>query len=139
MANETKERDPQTGAILGAAIEVHKVLGPGFLEAVYHEALAIEFAQGGVPFQREIALPVSYKGQTLACGYRADFVCFGSVIVEIKALPELTTIELAQALNYLKATGFSRALVLNFGQTRLDFKRVVLSSSLRPSASSADQ
>ena len=139
MANETRERDPQTHGIIGAAIEVHRELGPGFLEAVYQEALAIEFAHEGVPFQREVALPVSYKGQTLGCGYRADFVCFESVIVEIKALLELTNIELAQALNYLKATGLSRALVLNFGQPRLDFKRVILSSSLRPSASSADQ
>jgi len=135
----TQERDPQTGAILGAAIEVHRTLGPGFLEAVYHEALAIEFGGRGVPFAREVELPVFYKGQQLACHYRADFVCFDSVIVEIKALSAIGNLEIAQVLNYLKATGYERALLLNFGATRLDFKRLVFSNHLRRSAPSADE
>lgn len=131
-------KDPQTGAILGAAIEVHRTLGPGFLEPVYQEALAIEFGARNMPFQREVELPVFYKSRRLCCGYRADFVCFDSVIVELKALSAIGNIEIAQVLNYLKATGHQRALLFNFGDTRLEFKRLVFSPHLRTSASSAD-
>jgi GxxExxY protein len=125
---DTEKRDPQTGAILGAAIEVHRTLGAGFLEAIYRESLAIELAARGVPFQREVELPICYKNRRLACSYRADFVCFDSIIVELKALPAIINIEIAQVLNYLKATGFSRALLLNFGRTRLEFKRLILTA-----------
>src|SRR4051794_5050199 len=100
--------DPQTHAIIGAAMEVHRQLGPGFLEAVYHEAMRVEMADRAIPFAGEVCLPVYYKGQRLGCSYRADFVCFESVIVELKALQALTGIEQAQLLNYLKATGMER-------------------------------
>ncbi len=133
-----KMKDPQTGAILGAAIEVHRTLGPGFLEPVYQEALAIEFGARDVPFRREVDLPIMYKGRRLACCYRADFICFDSVIVELKALAAIGNLEIAQVLNYLKATNHQRALLLNFGETLLEFKRLVFSAHLRPSASSAD-
>jgi GxxExxY protein len=120
------EHDPQTYAILGAAMEVHRVLGAGFLEAVYQEALAVEFGTRGVSFVREAPLVVNFKGQPLACAYRADFVCFENIIVELKALPALTKREAAVAINYLKATGFRRLLLINFGTVRLEFKRFVL-------------
>src|SRR5260370_32806810 len=122
-------RDPQTHAIIGAAMEVHRQLGPGFLEAVYQEALEFEFAARGIPFAAQVELPVYYKGQKLTCFYKADSVCYGSVIVELKALKALTTIDEAQLLNYLKATRLERGLLLNFGRPSLEFKRLVFSNS----------
>ena len=130
-------RDQQTHAIIGAAMEVHRQLGPGFLEQVYQQALAIEFSARTVPFLSEAELPVYYKGQRLACSYRTDFVCYDEVIVELKALKAISGVEEAQVLNYLKTTGFERALLLNFGCPRLEFKRLVF-SHLRTSAESAD-
>jgi len=117
--------DPQTFAIIGAAIEVHRHLGAGFLEPVYHEALKIEFDLNGIPFEHEVALPVTYKGQRLECSYRADFICYCNIIVELKAMPALTTREQAQLINYLKATGYRRGLLLNFGGKRIESKRMV--------------
>lgn len=120
-----EENDQQTYAIIGAAMEVHKQLGCGFLEPVYQEALAMEFRLRGLPYQREVLLPVFYKGQRLETYYKADFICFENIIVELKALADLTNIERAQILNYLKATGHQRGLLLNFGTTRLQFERFV--------------
>ena len=119
-------RDPRTHAIIGAAMEVHRQLGCGFLEAVYQQALAVELAARGIPFSREVEFPVVYKGEPLAAKYKADFVCHGEIIVEAKALLRLTSIEEAQLLNYLKASGIEVALLLNFGARSLDFKRMVL-------------
>jgi len=134
---DADSKDQQTHAVIGAAMEVHRQLGPGFLEAVYQQALAIEFAARAVPFAREVELPVYYKEQRLACSYRADFVCYESVIVELKALQAITGVEDAQLLNYLKATRLERGLLLNFGHPSLEFKRFVF-SNLRKSAQSAD-
>lgn len=123
--DENGKKDPQTYAIIGAAMEVHRVLGNGFLEAVYHEAMAIELREKCIPFEPEVSLPIMYKDTTLSCLYKADFVCFGNIIVELKSLRAISDIECAQVLNYLKATGYSRALILNFGTPRLGYQRFV--------------
>ncbi len=120
-----EERDPQTYAIIGAAMEIHRQLGHGFLEAVYQEAAVIEFPLKQVAFQREVALPIKYKNILLPTHYRADFVCFSEIIVEFKALSRLSTVEEAQLLNYLKATGLKRGLLINFGASSLQYKRLV--------------
>jgi GxxExxY protein len=120
------ENDPQTFAIIGAAIEVHKELGSGFLESVYQEALAYELTLRNIPFQREYPITVKYKGNALGTPFRADFLCYESIIVELKSIRTLTNIEEAQTINYLKATGFRRAVLINFGGASLEQKRFVL-------------
>ena len=124
--SDMAERDPQTYAIIGAAMEVHSQLGNGFLEAVYQEALLLELTARGIPASREVELPVTYKGQRLATHYRADFICYQRVIVEVKALEKLTGVETSQVLNYLKATDLKVALLLNFGAESLEYKRYVM-------------
>jgi GxxExxY protein len=92
---------------------------------VYQEALAIVLAERGIPYRRELDLPVFFKGRRLSCAYRADFLCYEGVIVELKALQRLTGWEEAQVLNYLKATRLERGLSLNFGRPSLEFKRFI--------------
>ena len=112
--------------IIGACIEVHKELGPGFLEAVYQEALEIEFERNHIPYEREKELEIVYKGEKLSKKYYADFVCFDKIIVELKALSTLTTEHYAQVLNYLKATGFKLGILINFGAKSLEYRRMIL-------------
>jgi len=106
-------------------MEVHKELGCGFLEAVYQEALAIEFSKRNIPFTREVHLPIHYKGALLATSYCVDFICFNAVIIELKALAHMSGHEEAQLINYLKATRFKIGLLLNFGTRSLEHRRLV--------------
>lgn len=119
------KEEKRTYAIIGAAIEVHKSLGCGFLEAVYQEALAIEFAFRRIPFEREVELPIVYKGTKLAPSYRADFICYGSVLVELKAIAKISRVEEAQIINYLNATGLKVGILINFSLPSLEYKRFV--------------
>jgi len=111
--------------IVGAAMEVHRILGAGFLEAVYQEALEKEFIMSNIPYEREKQLRISYKGQELSKYYVADFFCYENIIVEVKALSSLTNEHLSQVINYLKATNKDLGLLINFGQQSLQYKRVV--------------
>jgi len=110
-------------------MEVHRELGCGFLEPVYREALALELAARKIPFSREVELPVSYKGDRLNTSYRADFVCHDSVIVEVKALANLSGAEEAQIINYLKASRLQVGLLLNFGAESLQYRRLIRTPS----------
>jgi GxxExxY protein len=119
-------RDERTYKVIGCGMEVHKELGCGFLEAVYQEALERELAAQKVPFKSQQALEISYKGKPLNKSYQPDFICFGKIIVEIKAISSLSGTEEAQLLNYLKASGLNVGLLINFGAKSLEYKRIVL-------------
>ena len=105
-------------------MEVYNTLGAGFLEEVYQEALERELVSCGIPYEREVPLGVVYKGQVLKKRYFADFVCYGKIIVELKAVSALTDAHCAQVVNYLRATGYQLGLLMNFGNTeRLQYVR----------------
>ena len=135
------EFDELSQNVIGCAIEVHRNLGPGLLESSYRQCLACELSHACIPFQMELPLPVRYKGNLLTCGYRADFICYEDLLVETKAIAELTRADNAQLINELKATGLQRGLLLNFGAPSLQFKRLVRTASenLRKSAKSVDR
>lgn len=103
-----------TGQIIGAAIEVHRELGPGLLESAYQACLARELSLRGLPFEQEKPLPVEYKGVRLDCGYRLDFIVAGKVVVELKAVEAIHKVNEAQLLTYLKLTGCRVGLLINF-------------------------
>ena len=114
-------------AIQGAIFEVNKHMGSGFLEAVYQECLAIEFAARGIPFVAAKPLSLVYKGRTLKTAYVPDFICYDRIIVELKAIRELTIEHRAQVLNYLTATGCRLGLLVNFGQApKAKIERIIL-------------
>ena len=104
-------------------MRVHRELGCGFLEKVYQEALEREFTAEGVPFQREVNLKIYYRGVPLQQEYIADFVCYGKIIVELKAISKLSEVEKAQVINYLKATGYELGILANFGEVSLKTER----------------
>ncbi|MCX6338484.1 MAG: GxxExxY protein [Candidatus Aureabacteria bacterium] len=114
-----------TEKIIGAAIEVHRILGPGFLEAVYEEALCIELERRGLDFAKQKELRISYKDVVLNQMYRADLIVEDRIIVETKATSELTGIDEAQVFNYLKATGKKVGLLVNFCKESLEWRRII--------------
>lgn len=111
--NQT-ERDPLTHQIIGAAIEVHRNLGPGILESAYEECLCFELAQRGLSLRRQVALPVVYKGQRLELGFRPDLIVEDKVLVELKCIEKLISIHEAQLLTYLRLSGLKVGLLINF-------------------------
>lgn len=113
-------------SINGAAFKVYKTLGHGFLEAVYQEALELEFQKRGIPYEREKELKILYDGVELKQTYKADFVCYGKIVVELKAVAELDDAHRSQVYNYLKATGYKLGLLYNFGHyDGLEYERKV--------------
>ena len=119
--------DALTERIIGAAIEVHRLLGPGLLESIYEEALGHELLLRGIPFQRQVEVDVRYKDVVIK-GQRVDLLVEGNVVVELKSLMKLPEVALAQTLSYLKSTGLKRALLINFGERMLKdgIKRISL-------------
>ncbi len=113
-----------TGKIIGCAMEVHRIMGNGFQEVVYQRCLAIEMFQQGLEFSREHEMELNYKGEHVGTR-RVDFFVEGKVMVELKAVVALENVHLAQAINYLEAYGLEIGLLLNFGNTSLQFKRVM--------------
>ncbi len=113
--------------IVGAAVEVHRQLGAGFLEPVYQEAVGIELTIRTIPFEAQKKLHILYKGQQLQRTYLADFVCYDQIVVEIKALDRLTGREQSQIINYLKIAGMRVGLLINFGNSgKLEWKRYIV-------------
>ena len=115
----------ETYNIRGAIFAVHNELGNGFLERVYQDALELEFQERGIPYEREKNIQVMYKGKPLGEPYRADFVCYDKIIVELKAVEKLQGIHRAQVVNYLKATGMKIGLLVNFGEEFVNIERIV--------------
>lgn len=114
VMHATNAHDALTESIIGAAIEVHRALGPGLLESIYTHCLAIELAARGIQAKREVELPVSYKGHLLDCGYRLDLVVEDRVIVELKSVDKINPLHEAQLLTYLKLSGKRVGLLINF-------------------------
>lgn len=124
--NEDYPHQQETFAIIGACMDVHNELGCGFLEAVYQEALSLVFSEKGIPFVREKIMDIHFRGKVLDKKYIADFVCFDKVIVELKATEGLCEQNFAQVLNALKATHLKIGLLINFGTTKLQYRRIIL-------------
>lgn len=124
MAEDNLLYSDLTRDIIGAAIEVHKILGVGFLESVYEEALAIEFELQKIPSERQKTINVFYKNR-LAKQFVCDFIVYDKIVIELKAIRKISDIEKAQMLNYLKATGLNLGLILNFGSGSLEVKRLI--------------
>ncbi len=122
----SSDTDPETYTVIGAAMEVHRILGCGFLESVYRAALVAELQLRDVPTAAEVPFKVFYRTRELPVLFRADLVCFESIVVEVKSKVGLGGIDVAQAINYLKVSTLRKALLLNFGTLSLQHRRVVL-------------
>ena len=109
--------------IVGAAMKVHEILGCGFAEKVYQDALAVEFIERGIPFQREVEFHANYEGVTRSSIFIPDFICYDSIIVELKAVRELDDMHRSQAFNYAKVANMQLALLINFGADKLEYER----------------
>jgi GxxExxY protein len=107
-------RDPLTQQVIGAAVEVHRVLGPGLLESAYEECLCLELSLMGIPFHRQVPLPIAYKGVTLECGYRMDLVVPERLVIEVKTVEKILSVHEAQLLTYLRLSGIKTGLLINF-------------------------
>ena len=116
--------DQELYAIIGAAMEVQNEMGEGFLELVYHDALNVELGLRSIPFETEKPITITYKGQPLDRSYKADLVCYGNIVVELKSVEVLKAEHTAQLLNYLKATGLPMGVLINFGEKPLRYKIV---------------
>ena len=116
--------DQELYGIIGAAMEVQNELGMGFLELVYHDALNVELELRGIPYETEKPIAITYKGQPLERSYKADLVCFDTIVVELKLVEQLKAEHTAQLLNYLKATGMPMGILINFGEKPLRDKIV---------------
>jgi GxxExxY protein len=127
MNADSSGKDSKTYQVIGAAMEVHRELRRGFLEVVYQDALAVEFSTRDIPFERERLLNIRYKGGILPSFYKADFTCFSEVLVECKAQQTLSGNDDAQVLNYLRITGIPIGLLINFGTSSLEWKRLIFS------------
>lgn len=125
---DKEKRDPVSDEVIGAAIDVHRELGPGLLEATYEECLCYELSKRNVSFELQVSLPVRYKNVLLNCKYRMDLVVDKNLVVEIKAVDKLMKLHEAQLLTYLKLSGHKKGLLLNFNSRLLKFgiKRMVL-------------
>jgi len=124
--------------IVGAAMTVYNEIGSGFLEAVYQEALEKEFCLQNIPYQREVMLPIYYKGEELSKKYIADFVCYNRIIVELKAISSLTSEHKAQVINYLKAAKFELGILVNFGESKLKYERLIRINSYNSMTNTGD-
>ncbi len=118
-----EEQDKITHRIIGCAMEVHNTLGNGFQEVIYQRCLSIELNENGIEHQREVEMPIFYKGQDVGLR-RADFLVMGEIMVELKAIIDLEDVHLAQAMNYLEAYNLPTGLLINFGAKSLQFKRL---------------
>ena len=125
--------DALTGRIIGLCIDVHRELGPGLLEGAYEEALSYELRRSGIYFERQLVLPVNYKGQSLDCHYKMDIVVERQVVLELKAVDRLLTIHQAQLLTYLKLSGIPLGLLINFNEVilRHGVKRLITTEAQR--------
>ena len=129
MSVENQEkRDPLTEKVIGCAIEVHRILGPGLLESAYQRCMLFELRKQGLAVETEVPMPVNYKGEIMDCGYRIDMLVEKSLIVELKAVETLLPIHEAQILSYMKLSGIRIGLLVNFHQSRLvdGLKRFIL-------------
>lgn len=115
--------EQETHNVIGAAMSVHRYLGCGFTEKVYQDALEIELRHLQIPYMREKPVYANYRGQQLSTEFKPDFICYEKVIVELKAVKELEDLHRAQAINYARVAGYDVALLINFGQTSLQFER----------------